>query len=59
MRKVKLEKHPPVAELKLKMVSDKILTFSISDLPLEVPFQNVSAIFTSMDLWSKKGHSDF
>ena len=36
---VKVEKHPLLAELKLKLLCDTILTFSISALPLEMIFQ--------------------
>ena len=37
---VKVEKNPLPSELKFKIVSDTILTFSISALLLEAVFQN-------------------
>ena len=50
------EKKPLVAELKLKMLFFDIFNFSSA---IRDYFPNVSTLFTSMDILSKKGHSDF
>ncbi len=48
---VKVEKHPLVVEVKLKMVPDTILTFSIPALPQHVSFQ-MSAYLSQLCIWN-------
>ncbi len=59
---VKVWKCHPVAELKLKMLNQRKVTFLISTLPSgDKPwhFWAFNPFFPSMDTWSKKYHSDF
>ncbi len=56
---LKFEKCPLVAELKLKMVPDVILTFSPSAQSLEGAFQKSVHFLHLWKLCQKKKHSDF
>ena len=56
---VKVEKHPLVVELKLKMVSDAIFTLSISALQKEVIFQMSVHFLHLWTLCQKIGPQNF